>query len=190
MNEIPSAPLDSAAFSRVWQRVMPQDRPDCPFTLASADASLPAPVQPKRLCLGTDSLDQLPRLDALLTACVDSARICRALERKFKNTPAFLSAAKLRQARRLGCARFLISGKHLTPPPTPAPTAATLPLALRDRFHSERASALALLDAAASAADPCLAELYRELAGECAALSGRIRDWLERPPQRPSGEGR
>lgn len=57
----PGEGLDYAAFERVWRRVMPEDRPDCPFTLepsvptapsaravpaAASLASLPVPPAP------------------------------------------------------------------------------------------------------------------------------------------------
>ena len=29
---------DQEVFERVWRRVMPEDRPDCPFTLYSEEA--------------------------------------------------------------------------------------------------------------------------------------------------------
>ena len=43
--DLPQAPasLDGAEFQRVWRRVMPQDRPDCPFVLDQA-----APEQEER----------------------------------------------------------------------------------------------------------------------------------------------
>lgn len=43
--------LDRAAFERVWRRVMPQDRPDCPFTLDPPDPAPPGsetPLPPTR----------------------------------------------------------------------------------------------------------------------------------------------
>lgn len=54
MNEPQMPALDQASFRRVWQRVMPQDRPDCPFTLEeppaqqapSAHPVLPVPAAP------------------------------------------------------------------------------------------------------------------------------------------------
>lgn len=42
----PQTDLDQAAFQRVWRRVMPQDRADCPFTLDPAqEAAEPTPPQ-------------------------------------------------------------------------------------------------------------------------------------------------
>ncbi|UQT49754.1 hypothetical protein M5E87_08795 [Flavonifractor plautii] len=42
---------DQEVFERVWRRVMPEDRPDCPFTLGEDAAAPPAIQPPRRLCL-------------------------------------------------------------------------------------------------------------------------------------------
>lgn len=42
---------DQEVFERVWRRVMPEDRPDCPFTLGEDAAAPPAVQPPQRLCL-------------------------------------------------------------------------------------------------------------------------------------------
>ena len=79
MNEPQTPALDQASFRRVWQRVMPQDRMDCPFTLEEPQAeavkasalppqpvpapAVPAPLPPRpaptlptpTLCLGDAS---------------------------------------------------------------------------------------------------------------------------------------
>lgn len=178
MNETPTAVLDSAAFARVWQRVMPQEREDCPFTLAPA----PAQTLPTRslTCLGEGSVGDVPALTALAQTCADGVRVYRALERRFRNFPASFSAAKHTQMRRLAAARFLITAERFEPQPTPAPAAQSLPLALRERFHAEQARVGELLAAADAAADPCLAALYRELAQQNMDLAGAIRRQLER----------
>ena len=38
----PQTDLDHAAFERVWRRVMPQDRADCPFTVDPPENTVPA----------------------------------------------------------------------------------------------------------------------------------------------------
>ena len=42
----PQTDLDHAAFERVWRRVMPQDRADCPFTLEPAEQETRQTVAP------------------------------------------------------------------------------------------------------------------------------------------------
>lgn len=196
MNEAPPAVLDHAAFQRVWQRVMPQDRADCPFTLDPPALAAMAPEQPAPaplvplgresapLCLGEASAGQLPLLGELLGGAMDCARIYRAMERRWgrRNRRGLLSALadeKARQVRRLSAAYFLISGREYSFTPTPVPAAGTLALALRERFQAEQLAAARLLTAAQAAADPCLSQLYRELAEENRAHASLLRTQLE-----------
>ncbi len=194
MEETQSVQLDRAAFQRVWRRVMPEDRPDCPFTLdppTPAPPAAPLPVQaPSALrtppaqapvCLGEASAAALPELERLTAAAVDGERIYRALARRWRREPLLpeLARSKRRQAGRLAAACFLISGTRFSPPPTPAPAREELPLALRTRFQAEQRLALQLLSASGAVADPCLIELYRELARQCQSCAGRIRAWME-----------
>ena len=194
MNEIPPTVLDHDAFQRVWQRVMPQDRADCPFTLDPAMAPhepepaalvpLPQGASPAPVCLGESSMDQLPQLGELLACAIDCARIYRALERRWgrRNHRGLLFALadeKARQVRRLSAAYFLISGQEYPSTPTPAPTAGTLALALRERFWAEQESAGRLLEAAQAVSDPCLRQLYQDLAEENQAHASLLRTKLE-----------
>lgn len=199
MNETQAAQLDQAAFQRVWNRVMPQDRPDCPFTLeppTEAPQAAPAqtvmapmvrqaePPQQPPLCLGESSAPELPTLEALLTLTADSFRAYRALSLRAGRTGrrallSTLAAAKNQQARRLSAAHFLISGRRFVPQTAAAPVPASLPLALRERFQAEQRAVQALLTAAQAAADPCLADLYQALAAECRTHAAQLRSWLE-----------
>lgn len=197
MNEIPPTALDHEAFQRVWQRVMPQDRADCPFTLEPLAVSAPVPIQspaaeplpvpiqsPPPTCLGLASQGQLPQLEELLGLTMDCARIYRALERRWgrRNRRGLLSAladGKTRQVRRLSAAHFLISGREYTFTPTPIPADRTLALALRERFQAEQQAAALLLSAAQSTSDPCLTELYRSLAEENQDHASLLRTHLE-----------
>ncbi len=193
MDQIQEGPLDQAAFQRVWSRVMPEDRPDCPFTVdPPPSAPLPAPAPPcpaspppcpaqPPVCLGEDSGNQLAELEALACACADGYRIYRALARRYRKEPLFLQLAqrKRRQAGRLAAAYFLISGRRFTAPPTQAPRADDLPLLLRDRVQAEHRLSLRLFTAATATADPCLVELYRDLGKECQTCAAQIRGWLE-----------
>ena len=211
MNETPTPSVDSAAFQKVWRRVMPEDRHDCPFTVdtptAPAATTVPAvappsptsppvpipaiqaPVQmPDRAltmpqaCLGEGSRTALPELEGLLAQTNDAARIYRALARRARGTRGFLSslaASKEGQVRRLAAARFLILGEAFVFPPTVFPRTATLPLALRERYQAEQRSALDFLSAAQRTTDPCLIQLYRDLADENQVHAGQIRERLE-----------
>lgn len=194
MNETPvPAVLDQAAFQQVWQRVMPEDRPDCPFTLTPPPVPAPPPpVQPMPrsqtpsptlpVCLGETSAAELPVLEQLISQTAGAQRIYRMLARRFgrKGLPDQLALAKEQQLRRLNAAHFLICGEKHTAPPTPMPRQQALPLALRERYQAEQQLALALFSAANSANDPCLIDLYRTLGAENQAHADQLRGWMER----------
>lgn len=205
--------LDQAAFSRVWRRVMPQDRPDCPFTLDPPPTDQPAPASgegpvpcsppggeptalaprptsappapapvPVPLCLGAASTGDLAELDRLAQKVARDLALYRALARR-SGSALPLARAKADHLGQLAAARYLISGQK---PPKSGPNAAKnggngplLPL-LRERFHAEEALVVAFFTAAQAAADPCLQELYRQLAPETQALADTLRGWLER----------
>lgn len=200
--------LDQAAFRRVWRRVMPQDRPDCPFTLDPPPTDQPAPAgegpapcpppgalaprpaavspaavsAPAPLCLGAASTGDLAELDRLAAQMAQDLALYRSLARRA--APALpLARTKADHLGQLSAARYLISGQK---PSKSGPNAAKnrgngplLPL-LRERFHAEEALVVSLFTAAQAAADPCLQELYRQLAPETQALADALRSWLER----------
>lgn len=197
MNEIPME-LDRTAFQRVWERVMPQDRPDCPFTLEPMEELAPSPQPlvrsplspplrqeaPRSIpCLGEASLGELPRLDELIRECGRLRRTYWTLARRMGSRGIFsdMAARKNGQLRRLLAARFLISGREVTPAFSGSPALPkTRALALREGFRAEQLEAAALMDAAQAAADPCLAQLYRALAKENGEQAQRFRTALER----------
>lgn len=197
--------LDQAAFRRVWRRVMPQDRPDCPFTLdppptdqpalaGEGSAPCPPPINeptalaprpasaPVPLCLGPSSDGDLAELDRLAAQMARDLTLYRSLARR-AGSALPLARAKADHLGQLAAARYLISGQK---PPKSGSNAAKnggngplLPL-LRERFHAEEALVVAFFTAAQAAADPCLQELYRQLAPETQALADSLRSWLER----------
>lgn len=196
-DQLPSP--DRETFQRVWRRVMPQDRPDCPITLddpaavpepsVSAMAPVPAAVPPAAepqlppvACLGPSSTGQLPTLDRflLLTAEGWQAYLAMAGRAQQASLPTALAQAKRQQFRRLAAARFLISGTSYELPEVKRPQAAPLPLAIRERYQAEQRGALELLTAAEATADPCLTDLFRALAMEDQTHAGQLREWLER----------
>lgn len=196
----PQTDLDQAAFQRVWRRVMPQDRADCPFTLedplSAVPAAAPAPlvraplpslpaaqaVPPQPIpCLGEASVGELPALKARMDAAAQAQRSYQALARRAGRRGLFSSLAreKLRQLRQLNAAHFLISGEEYAPAAGTVSLPKTNPLALRERFRWEQMEAAALMEAAQATADPCLARLYRELAEENRGHADRLRGRLE-----------
>lgn len=186
---------DRETFQRVWRRVMPQDRPDCPFTLdapdtavpASAPATLPAAApaplpSPPVACLGPSSAEALVALDQLLLLTAEAWQAYLAMGGRASQAtlPTSLAQAKRQQFRRLATARFLISGEPYQISEVKPTQANPLPLAIRERYQAEQQAALQFLTAAEATADPCLTDLYRALAMENQTHAGQLREWLER----------
>ena len=157
--------------------------PPVPIPTIQAPVQMPdRAVTTPQACLGEGSRTALPELERLLTQTNDAARIYRALARRARGTRNFLfslAAAKEGQVRRLAAARFLILGEAFVFPVTAFPRAASLPLALRERYQAEQRSALDFLNAAQRTSDPCLIQLYRDLADENQIHAGQIRERLE-----------
>ena len=195
MNETPTAVLDQAAFQRVWRRVMPQDRADCPFTLEDPISAPPAPLvrppmaplsaqaaPPQSIpCLGEASMGELPALAARMDAAALARQAYRLSARSSGRQGLFsqLAREKARQLRRLNAAYFLISGKDYAPKVGKITPPKTTPLALRERFRAEQLEAAALMDSAQATADPCLSRLFQELAQEDRDMADRLRERLE-----------
>lgn len=115
--------LDPAAFERVWRRVMPQDRPDCPIELntprqeppaveapavmnppmaRTMPSPLPAPCPARTVtaevpepCLGERSAAALPTLAALIEMAREGRQIYVALSRPVRGQGA--RTAQLRE---------------------------------------------------------------------------------------------
>lgn len=200
--DLPQAPvsLDGAEFQRVWRRVMPQDRPDCPFVLNEDPAPLvplpqgapPPQARGPALCLGEESVGDLPALTGLAETVAGHLALYRRLARRRELTgqARVMAAMKADHLSRLETARFLIAGEPPLPLPSAPPPAGAPSALLRLRFHDEQALVLRLFTAARAAADPCLTELYRDLAAETQAGADRLRTWLEEQVRRslsPSG---
>ena len=81
--------------------------------------------------------------------------------------------------RRLSAAYFLITGQRYTPKCAALSLPSSLPLALRQQFVWEQQWEQKNNQAAQDTADPCLKELYLELAQEGAFHAGTIRSILE-----------
>ena len=187
MCEIPAAGLDAEAFRRVWRRVMPQDRPDCPFTLEPPQppaAELPWPMPAASVCLGEGSAGETPILTRFLALTEEGRRAYGELLRRRggrgrEPVLACLAEAKGKQRKRLSAALFLITGEEGFPSPSPVIRWESFPLALRERYRAEQETALACAAAAAGTPDLCLSELYRSLAAQDWVFAGKLRGRLE-----------
>ena len=194
--------VDREVFERVWRRVMPEERGDCPFTLAEqeepAAGALPAlavPAAPQVVTLGqadegTDISCLGPASAAYGTALQgyinDELADWRRYQALARRTPggggrmlAAVAADERRHAKKLSTAYFLISGVRYWPDVRAAQPVAPLHAALRERFWEEQRGAASYQAAAEEASDPCLKELFSELAAEEEAHVWTIRSVLE-----------
>ncbi len=182
---------DQEVFERVWRRVMP----DCPLPWARTPpppaiqppaAALPAVVHtapageqaPSRPVVGEEH--DVPCLGA--SSAVYGAQLQRLIDRELADWRAYQALSRRAQKQRAGAghhrrrrapprqAAFHRLFSHLrvrywpvdrVPNPSPAPFSA----ALREHFMEEQRGAAAYQTAAAETADPCLHELFLELAG-------------------------
>ena len=202
-----SSQCDQETFERVWRRVMPEPRPDCPIVLSAEPAASPAvreapPALPAVAasappdrpvageehnvpCLGAASAIYGGQLQQFVDRTLADWRSYQALSRRAQgNSGRILSAIaadQRRHAKRLSTAYFLISGVRYWPAERPAGPASRTPFAaaLRERFMAEQRSAAAYQAAAAETADPCLRQLYEELSGEADAHAWLLRGILE-----------
>lgn len=191
---------DRAVFERVWRRVMPEDRPDCPFVLEedSAAQQLPVPVQTAPVphscgrtypeedvpCLGAASSIYGAQLQRMIEGELSDWKRYQALARRAggggSRVLSAIAADERRHAKRLSTAYFLITGVRYWPVDrAAAPPAGSLAGALRQRFADEQRGAAAYLAAAEETADPCLRDLYQELAGDEDAHTWLVRGLLE-----------
>ena len=152
--------------------------PPCPDTPGPA----PAPESPA-FCLGEASQGDGQRLEELMALACAGAAAGRAMARRASGPCAKALSALARDHRsafkRLSAAYFLITGRRYTPQCAPQKLPASLPLALRQQFLWEQQWEQKNSQGAQSTADPCLKELYLELAQEGTFHAGTIRSLLE-----------
>lgn len=164
--------------------------PDCPAPPAVPDcpAETQCPVCPSApaapaLCLGEASQGDSQTLEQLMSLAKAGAAAGRALARRASGicarALAALAADHRMAFRRLSAAYFLITGERYAPKCAAPALPASLPLALRQQFVWEQKWEQETRRAAQTTGDPCLKELYLELAQEGALHAGTIRSLLE-----------
>lgn len=196
---------DREVFERVWRRVMPEGMEDSPIELIPesmpatqeelprAELAVPEPEtertsscrpQPDVLCLGQASARYAPLLQEMIEGESEDWRLYQALARRAAGSGArmlgSMAADERRHVRRLAAAYFLITGERCQAQgqqgSRPVPELMT---GLREQFIQEQREAAAYQGAAAETADPCLQQLYRELAQEEQMHARLIRSLLE-----------
>ena len=135
-------------------------------------------------CLGSGSSSHGGQLQACILAELEGWQLYRHLARRVTGAQSralsALASEKHRDARRLAAAYFLISGVRYWPTDrlsAPKPTAWLG--TLRARFTAEQRQESRYRAAACDTSDPCLADLYSELADSCAAHAALLRGLLE-----------
>ncbi len=166
------------------QQTQCPDCPSCPECPACPETPepIPGPTSPS-FCLGEASQGDSTRLEELMTLARAGAATGQIMARRASGPCAkALSALACDHRlafRRLSAAYFLITGTRYSPKCAAPALPAALPLALRQQFLWEQQWEHINNQAAQSTADPCLKELYLELAQEGAFHAGTIRSLLE-----------
>lgn len=193
---------DREVFERVWRRVMPEDRPDNIIELNGAAVkavapiprTVPAPVAPAEAprrgepeavsCLGPASAVHGAELQAFIEGELSDFRTYQALARRCTGQAArtlgTIASDERRHAKRLSAAYFLISGVRYWPLERAAVKVdGAYWSTLRNRFLAEQKGQAAYRAAAEGTEDPCLRELYLELAEEEESHGWLVRGILE-----------
>lgn len=173
--EVPEVPEEPEAPE------MPE-APEPPESCAPTGDDFPGPEAVP--CLGSGSAAHGSQLQEDIMAELEGWQLYRHLARRVTGGAgralSALASEKHRAARRLAAAYFLISGVRYWPTdrlavPRPSAWLGTL----RRRFAAEQHTESRYRAAALDTADPCLADLYAELADGCAAHAGVLRTLLE-----------
>lgn len=135
-------------------------------------------------CLGSGSAGHGTQLQEDILAALEGWQLYRHLARKVTGVPSrtlsALASEKHRQARKLAAAYFLISGLRYWPTDRlEVPRTNSWLGTLRRRFAAEQQLDSRWRAASLDTEDPCLADLYGELAEGCAAHAGVLRTLLE-----------
>lgn len=192
---------DRDLFARVWARVEPNAGEGCPIEVLPPQANLPQPVpfsvpavsdrpgddSPQLNdvpCLGREGADHTRFLQEAVRTALQRWRHYQALSARggaAGRTLAAIGAAKRQHARRLSGAYFLISGIRFLPEIPPMHhNQGNFWGRIRELFWQEQQTAALFSAAAEETSDHCLAQLYRELAGETAAHADLLRALAER----------
>ena len=186
---------DRDVFERVWRRVMPEDRLTSPIevipeTEYGVPAPAPMPPAPRRAepedirCLGPASAVHGAELQEFILEELRDHRTYQALAQRApgrsRQTLAGIAADEMRHAKRLSAAYFLISGVRYWPLERAVCRSEGGWLnSLRCRFLEEQKGEAVYRAAAGRTGDPCLRELYLELAEDENSHGWLLRGVLE-----------
>ena len=192
-----------AVIQRVWKRVMEgreeesplvfREDPDPHGSLQGEEGEmgvLPAPIPRTQsdfpagaIFLGEGTLDMAPLLQEMIRHELADMRGYQALAKRTGGTQARVFQAMAQEekthAKRLSAAYFLISGVRYWPEGGKAVPPTSYLGALRQRFGEEQAGMAAYLAGAEATTDPCLRQLFLELAREEWEHACKIRGLVE-----------
>lgn len=164
-----------------------EDRPLVPVT----PAPTPTPDHPQNDfpsledlgVLGPSCMEWVPLLQELIRRALGDWKEYQKLARRVGGFPgrvfSTLGKEKLRQAKRLSAAEFLISGIRYWPDSEGYPPASSYLGTLRRRFMAEQENMAACLVGADGTTDPSLAQLFLDLAKEDWGFAEKIRGLVE-----------
>ncbi|NCB64049.1 MAG: ferritin-like domain-containing protein [Clostridia bacterium] len=161
-------------------------RPEPPIHNPVPPVAPAPPPTPPIACLGPGSAVYGAELQSFIAHELQDCRCYMALARRssgnVRQTLMGLAQDEKRHAKRLSTAYFLISGVEYWPdqPGGMVNTTGPLPACLRARFAEEQKGEAAYHAAAERTCDPCLKELYLELANDENAHSWVLRGLLEK----------
>lgn len=199
---------DRDVFDRVWRRVMRTGGAESPIEVIPREEYIPPAPLPVRAevriadqppvpvpvprqaemsavrCLGPSSAghgEELQRfIETELTDAKTYAELARRTRGQAARTFTTMAADEKRHAKRLSTAYFLISGVRYFPAERVAPQLEGAYLStLRNRFLKEQQGEGAYRAAAEGTQDPCLRELYLEIAGDENSHGWLLRGLLE-----------
>ena len=175
-------PDDPDRFARIWKRVMPEEREDCPIEIVKQPRPDPPPAgeRPQRQPGPTHPM--APFLRQQIGGELQDWQDYLALSRRGNGVLRGIAAQELTHARRLSAAYFLLTGIRFLPMERARPRRmANRAAALRERFQAEREDEARYRQAARDAGgDETLRTLFLALAEEEAAHAAQIQQILER----------
>lgn len=168
---------DREVFARVWSRVSPEGN-------GLVEPTPPVAAEPEPAVEPEADSPAGRQLQRLTLTCLEEAATYRELlrrSRRARGELTQLAGQKLRQAKRLSAAYFLMTGVRYWPRETVRPELVqSFFSTLRQRFLAEGRMAAELEDLSREAGDPGLEALYRALAGESRELELMIRLIVEK----------
>ncbi len=195
---------DRDLFLRVWDRVMPEERPDCPIVVGREEGCTAVPAMRQEMaraasgvdstgddfptrddvpCLGKGAETDREKLQEMIRWELTAWRSYQHLARRGGQggrAMAGLAEGCRRRAKRLSAALFLISGVRFWPAEqTVVPVPRSYFAALREQFLLEQNRGQSYRAAAEESRDHCLQMLYLALADNCIEHACRIRALLE-----------